>query len=114
MTEGTALYFAAVLALATVANGIWRLFGVILAAHVDEKSRFFAWIRMVATALVAALVGQLVFHPAGVFALVPLWLRLGSLVAGGLAYWFGKRSLALGIVVGEAVLIGTTLALGLL
>jgi hypothetical protein len=112
VTPDSDLYFAVVLAVAAIANGIWRVFGVLLAAHINERSAFFAWVRMVATALIAALVGQLIFFPTGAFAAAPLWLRLGSLMCGGIGYMLAKRSLAVGILVGEVVLIGTLTALG--
>lgn len=99
------LYLVAALACAAGANGIWRLLGVLLAARVDENSAVFVWVRMVATALVAALVSQLLLFPTGMMATAPTWLRVGAVGLGVAAYLLGRRSVALGIGVGVGALI---------
>jgi branched-subunit amino acid transport protein len=103
------LYLLGAILAAAAANGIWRVLGVLLASRVDEHSPIFAWVRMVATALVAALVSQLVLNPAGSLAGVPLWLRVGCVGFGAAVYYAMGRSVAFGILAGEAALIGTLL-----
>ncbi|MFD1701527.1 AzlD domain-containing protein [Methylopila henanensis] len=104
-------YLLLAVALAFVANDLWRVLGVALSARIDEDSGLFAWVRMVATALVAGLVAKLILAPAGGLALAPLWLRLFAVAGGLAAYAIGRRSLALGVAAGEAVLIGGVLLL---
>ncbi|MFL1874823.1 AzlD domain-containing protein [Hansschlegelia beijingensis] len=94
------------------ANELWRVLGAVLSARLDEDGAVFAWVRMVATALVAGLVAKLVLSPSGGFALAPLWLRLGSAAAGIAAYAVGRRSLALGVATAEVALILGMVALG--
>jgi hypothetical protein len=93
------------LALAFLANDSWRWLGALVSARVDEESGLFSWVRMVATALVAGLVAKLILIPTGGLALAPLWLRLAAVAAGAGAYALSRRSLALGVAVGEAALI---------
>lgn len=88
-----------------VATYPWRFVGALVAARIDEGSPLFRLVRMMATALVAGLVAMLVAHPSGVLATAPLWLRLGGLCAGVLAYWLRGRSLVWGVVTGEAVIV---------
>jgi branched-subunit amino acid transport protein len=96
--------FVAILA-AFAANEVWRVVGVALSARLDEDSAVFAWVKMVATALVAGLVAKLVLNPTGGFALAPVWLRLGAVAVGVAAYALGRRSLALGVAASAATLV---------
>lgn len=104
MTHDAWFLLAAVL-LAFVANDAWRWMGALLSSRVDESSALFAWVRMVATALVAGLVAKLILQPTGGLALAPAWLRLGAVALGVAAYALGRRSIALGVVTGEAALV---------
>lgn len=108
MTAPSALepgYLLLAVGLAFVANDLWRVLGAVLSARLDEDSGAFAWVRMVATALVAGLVTKLILAPAGGLALAPLWLRLAAVGCGVAAYAVSRRSLALGVAAGEAALI---------
>jgi hypothetical protein len=107
------LYLVFAVACAAGANGVWRLLGLVLASRVDEDSLVFVWVRMVATALVAALVSQLVLFPTGALTAAPTWLRVGSVVLGVAAYFLGRRSVALGIGVGIGALIVGLLGRGM-
>jgi len=112
MTAHDAGFLLLAVIAAFFANEIWRALGVVLSARLDEDGALFAWVRMVATALVAGLVAKLVLSPSGGFALAPLWLRLGSAGAGIAAYTLGRRSLALGVATAEVALILGMVALG--
>lgn len=105
-------YLLLAVVLAFFANDLWRVLGVVLSARIDEDSALFAWVRMVATALVAGLVAKLVLAPAGGLALAPLWLRLAAVGCGAAAYGLSRRSLALGVAAGEAVLVFGVFSLG--
>lgn len=112
MTQHDGWFMLLAVLAAFAANEFWRVLGVVVSARLDEDSALFAWVRMVATALVAGLVAKLVLSPTGSFALAPLWLRLASVGAGALAYGLTRRSLALGVGAAEIVLIAGMVALG--
>ena len=105
MNSVDAGYLLVAVLLAFVANDVWRVLGVLLSARINENSALFAWVKMVATALVAGLVAKLILSPTGGFALAPAWLRLATVACGVAAYWATRRSLAAGIVAGEVVLV---------
>jgi branched-subunit amino acid transport protein len=85
---------------------IWRYLGVYFAGNLKEDAEILVFIRALATALVAAVIAKLVLYPEGALALSPLWLRIFGVAAGFAAYWFAKRSVIIGVVTGEALLIG--------
>lgn len=90
---------------AFVANDMWRWVGVVLSDRIHESSPLFAWIRMVATALVAGLVAKFIVAPSGGLAAAPMWLRLAAVGLGLAAYAAGRRSLALGVGCGALTLV---------
>ena len=84
---------------------IWRSLAVLAGRRLEEGSPVFHWVKAVATALLAAVVARLLFAPAGALAAVPLMLRLGA-VAGGVAGFLAfRRSVFVGVLVGEILLI---------
>lgn len=86
------------------ATDVWRFLGVYLGGRISEDSDLLVLVRAVATALVAAVIGNLIVFPTGALAASPLALRIGAALAGFAAYLvFGKRVLV-GIAVAEAVL----------
>ena len=91
---------------------IWRSLGVLAAGRLNEGTPAFAFVRAVATALVAAVIAQLVVFPTGVLASAPLWLRLGAAAVGFAAMEAAGRRGWVGILAGETALIGGLLALG--
>ena len=72
---------------------IWRL-----------DSEVFIWVRCVATVLLAAVVTKLVLSPVGALATVSLIGRIAGIISGVLAYLIFRRSIALGVIVAETVL----------
>lgn len=96
-----------------VPNEMFRLGAVLLSRGVDERSELFSWIRIVAVALLAAVVSKLLYQPPAALALVPLWLRIMSVAVGIGAYFWGRRALAFGILAGECALVATSWWLGL-
>jgi hypothetical protein len=89
---------------------IWRIAGVFAGRSLDENSEVLVWVRMVATALVAGVVAKLLLAPSGALAFVPRWGRLGALVAGLAVYALARRSVLVGLLAGELVLIAVGLA----
>jgi NCAIR mutase (PurE)-related protein len=92
-------------------NEVWRMLGVVLARGIDEKSEILGWVRAVATAVLAGVVAQLIFFPAGALAAVPLTVRAGAAFAGFVAFLAMRRSVFAGVAVGEAVLLAGALLL---
>lgn len=87
-----------------LATDAWRYLGVYLGGRISDDSEALVLVRAVATALVAAVIGNLVVFPAGPLADSALLLRLGAMVAGFAAYLAGGKRVLVGIVVTEAVL----------
>jgi hypothetical protein len=90
-------------------NEVWRMLGVVLARGLDEQSEVLVWVRAVATAVLAGVVAQLIFFPAGALAAMPLGLRAGAALCGFVAFLLIGRSVLAGVVVGEAVLLAGAL-----
>lgn len=86
-------------------NEVFRLTAVFLSRGVDEGSEVFAWIRIVATCLLAAVVSKLIYAPAASLATVPLAIRVCAIAIGVTAFFVLRRSLVLGILAGEAAFV---------
>ena len=90
---------------AALPTGLWRVLAVLFARRIDERSEAFIWVKTVASALVMSVVAGLVLNPSGALGAVPLAGRLAALGAGLAAFFATRRSLAMGVIVGEAVLV---------
>ena len=87
------------------ATDCWRFLGVFLGGRISEDSEAIVLVRCIATALVAAVIGNLIVFPSGALANTALVLRIGAAMVGFVAYLtLGKRVL-IGILAGEAVLL---------
>ncbi len=86
-------------------NEVWRLLGLVLARGLDEDAEILVWVRAVATAVLAGVIGKLILFPSGALTTIPLTLRVAAAGLGLLAFFFVRRSVFAGVVVGEAVLI---------
>jgi hypothetical protein len=93
-----------------LATDIWRFLGVFIGGRVAEDSDAMVLVRTIATALVAAVIANLIVFPGGALAGTPMALRLGAAAAGFAAYLAFRHSMLAGIVVSEAVLVGGMLA----
>jgi hypothetical protein len=83
----------------------WRVLGVFIGDRISEESNAMVLVRTVATALVAAVIGNLIVFPGGALAETPLLLRLGAVAIGFGAYLALRQSMLAGILVAEALLI---------
>lgn len=82
----------------------WRYLGVYFGGRISEKSDLMVLVRAVATAFVAAVIGNLIIFPSGELAATPMLLRLLAAGGGFLAFLrFGQRVLV-GIVTAEFIL----------
>jgi branched-subunit amino acid transport protein len=95
-----------------IATDIWRWLGVLAGKRLREDSEALNWVRAVATALVAAVIAKLILYPTGVLEQSPLWLRLGALAAGTVAFFVARQKPAVGIAAAIGVLAVGLYALG--
>ena len=86
-------------------NEVWRMLGVVLAHDLDEDSEIVAWVRAVATAVLAGVIARVVVLPPGALASVPLGVRIGAMAIGFAAFLAIRRSAYAGILIGEAALL---------
>jgi hypothetical protein len=92
-------------------NEIWRMLGLVLARRLNEGTEILVWVRAIATAILAGVIGKLIFFPAGALTSVPLSVRIGAIVAGFLGYVLIRRSVFDGVLAGEAALIAGAMLL---
>jgi hypothetical protein len=95
-----------------LATDLWRWLGVLAGNRLREDAEALNWVRAVATALVAAVIAKLILYPTGVLEQSPLWLRLGSVAVGALAFFVGRQKPAIGIATAIATLAIGMYALG--
>ena len=86
-------------------NQIWRMLGLWFGGGLDEGSELLVWVRAVATAVLAGVIAQIVVQPPGALASVPDWLRYGAVVAGFVAFMLSRKSIFVGVVAGEIVML---------
>jgi hypothetical protein len=86
-------------------NEIWRVFGLVLARGLNEDSEIVVWSRAVATAIIAGVIAKLILFASGALAGIPLTVRVAAALCGFLAFLAVKRSVFVGVAVGEAVLL---------
>lgn len=97
--------FLFILVAGWLATDFWRYLGVYLGGHLAEDSDLLVLVRAVATALVAAVIGNLIVFPSGALADTGLALRVGAAAAGFAAYLLLGRRILVGILGAEAVLV---------
>jgi len=93
-------------------NEVWRMLGLVLARGLNENSQIVLWSRAVATAILTGVVAKLVFFAPGDLATVPLAIRAGAAVCGFAAFLLIRRSVFVGVITGEAVLVVAGLLYG--
>ncbi len=84
---------------------IFRSLAVFFARGLDEDSEILIFVRGVATALLAAVIARLVLFPSGDLLSLPLALRVGAVALGFAVFLLARRSVFLGILAGEALII---------
>jgi hypothetical protein len=70
------------------------------------------WVRAVATAMLAAVLAQLILASSGALGTIPVAVRVGSACLGFFAFVLGRRSVFAGVLVGEAALMLGAYAFG--
>lgn len=86
-------------------NEIWRMLGIVAAHGLAEDSELLIWVRAVAIAVLAGVVAKIVLFPPSDLAGVPLAVRLTAIASGATAFALVRRSVFVGVSIGEAVLI---------
>lgn len=89
-----------------LATDLWRFLGVYVGGRISEDSDLLVLVRCVATALVAAVIGNLIVFPGGALAATPLLLRLAAVTAGFAAYLLAGKRVIVGVAVAELILAG--------
>jgi len=84
-------------------NEVWRLLGLMVVRGLNEDSQIIVWVRAVATAILAAVMAQLIMTTSGALAAVPLFVRIGAAALGFVAFLVARQSVFVGVVVGELV-----------
>lgn len=95
-----------------LATDIWRYIGVLSAYNLSQDSEAIRWVKCVATALVAGVIGQLIIFPTGALAATPLILRISALAVGAAGFMIFRRNVLAGILLAEATLLAGWLAFG--
>lgn len=98
--------FVFILLAGSLPTAVWRWVGVVLVGNIDDDSQWLVLIRCVATALVAAVIAQLIFEPTGALATFPFYLRISAALIGFAAFLLLGRKLFVGILVAELALLG--------
>ncbi|HZS63237.1 MAG TPA: AzlD domain-containing protein [Xanthobacteraceae bacterium] len=86
-------------------NEIWRMLGLWLSHGLDEGSEVLVWVRTVATAVLAGVIGKLILFPAGALAGVPVAVRVAATLCGLVIFFLSRRSVFAGVLAGELVLL---------
>jgi hypothetical protein len=87
------------------ATDVWRFLGVYLGDKLSEDSDLLVLVRTMATALVAAIIGNLIVFPGGALAHTSLGLRIAAAALGFVAYLASGRRMVVGIVTAELLLL---------
>jgi hypothetical protein len=104
--------YVALILVGFLPNEVWRILGVVLVRGLNEESEILVWVRAVATAVLAGVVAQLIFSPAGALAATPTTLRIAAASCGLAAFLLARGSVFAGVAVGEVTLLAGALLFG--
>ncbi len=88
-----------------LATDIWRWLGVLAGNRLHDDSEVLNWVKAVATALIAGVIGKLILFPTGALAAAPVELRLVAAAIGWGAFMAARKNVLAGVVAAELVLI---------
>lgn len=104
--------YVALVLLGFLPNEIWRFLGLVVAHGIDERSDAIVWVRAVATAILAGVIAKIVLFAPGTLADIPLTIRVGAVIIGFAAFLVSRRSVFIGVAVGEVALLTGAWAAG--
>jgi hypothetical protein len=84
-------------------NEVWRVLGMVAVRGLSEDSQIIVWVRAVATAILAGVMAQLILTNTGALATIPLFVRIGAAALGFAAFLLARKSVFVGVLVGELV-----------
>ena len=87
------------------ATDIWRFLGVYHGGKLSEDSDLLVLVRTMATALVAAVIGNLIVFPGGALAHTSPMLRIAAAGLGFAVYLLSGKRMVVGIIVAELLLL---------
>lgn len=88
-----------------LSNEVWRVMGLVIGGGIDEGSEVLVWVRAVATAILAGVIAQILIAPPGALATVPDLVRYGAVAAGFAVYLAARKSVFVGVIAGEIVIL---------
>lgn len=88
-----------------LSNEVWRVIGLVVGGGIDEASEFLVWVRAVAAAILAGVIAQILISPPGALATVPDIVRYSATVIAFAVYLVARRSVFIGVVTGELVVL---------
>lgn len=94
--------FAVLLLVGYLPNEMWRVLGLVLARGLNEDSDLVVLSRALATATIAGVVAKLILFSGGALAQVPIGVRVAAAALGFAGYLLARRSVFVGVAVGEA------------
>jgi hypothetical protein len=89
----------------TLMTDIWRWLGVLAGNRLRNDSEAVNWVRAVATALIAGVIGNLILFPSGALASTPVALRVVAVALGWGAFMAARQNVLAGVVAAELVLV---------
>ncbi len=98
--------YLALLMIAALAHEPWRWLGLFVGGKINPDGEIFRWVSAVSTALVAGLVGRLLFFPTGELQSVSGTVRVVAFAIAIGAFFLANRSLLVGVLVGALTLVG--------
>ena len=84
-------------------NEVWRVLGLVVVRGLNEDSQIIVWVRAVATAILAGVMAQLIMTTTGALAAIPLFVRIGAAALGFATFLVARRSVFVGVLVGEMI-----------
>jgi hypothetical protein len=97
--------YVALILLGFLPNEVWRFLGLWLARGLDEDSQIVLVARAVATALITGVVAKLIVFATGSLETIPISVRIAAAVGGFVAFLAVRRSVFVGVAVGEVLLL---------
>ena len=89
----------------TLMTDIWRWLGVLAGDRLRDDSEALNWVKAVATALIAGVIGNLILFPTGALASAPVVVRVAAAALGWGAFMAARKNVLAGVIAAELVLV---------